>query len=35
VFDDRGNPIAGFDGNAGFVVRSVDGPRFPETRSSR
>jgi hypothetical protein len=35
VFDYRGNPLAGFDGNRGLVVRSGDGPKFPETRPPR
>jgi hypothetical protein len=30
VFDRNGNPLAGFDGNRGLVVRSADGSRFPE-----
>jgi hypothetical protein len=32
VFDFRGRPLAGFDGNRGLVVRSADGVSFPETR---
>jgi hypothetical protein len=35
VMDRLGRPIAGFDGNTGMVVRSADGPRFPETRPPR
>jgi uncharacterized protein YceK len=35
VMDRLGRPIAGFDGNTGTVVRSGDGPRFPETRPPR
>jgi hypothetical protein len=35
VMGRMGRPTAGFDGNAGLVVRSVDGQRFPETRPPR